>query len=67
MFEELAALFALPEYCADMACEPTENALVEKVALPTEIVTAGWTLPSIVNVTVPVAVLGDTVAVKVTS
>ena len=36
------------------------------MALPDTSVTAGWAVPSIVNCTVPVAVLGDTEAVKVT-
>jgi hypothetical protein len=49
-----------------MARSPTDNVLVEKVALPPERVTAGWATPSTLNVTVPVAVLGNTVATKVT-
>ena len=39
---------------------------MESVAVPPESATAGWAVPSIVNCTVPVTVLGDTVAVKVT-
>ena len=39
---------------------------MESVAVPDTSATGDWAVPSIVNCTVPVAVLGDTVAVKLT-
>ena len=63
--DELAALSESPEYVAVMVWEPIAKPVVLNVAWPPEIVTAGcWFLPSTLNNTVPVAVLGDTVAVK---
>ena len=39
---------------------------MESVALPDTSATGGWAIPLMINVIVPVAVLGDTVAVKLT-
>jgi hypothetical protein len=66
----LAASFVSPRYLVTIPCDPTDNVDVEYVALPPDIVP----VPSVVggdvlvslNCTVPVAVFGDTVAVKVT-
>ena len=63
----LPALLGSPEYIAVIVCNPpvSEDMLLV-VAVPPDIVTGEPnTVPSIANITVPVAELGDTVAVKV--
>jgi hypothetical protein len=47
-------------------CDPTPNVDVTNVALPLAIVTVPRVVVPSLNVTVPVAVEGETVAVKVT-
>jgi hypothetical protein len=49
-----------------MSLDPTASEDELNVACPPDIVTAGEDTPSMLNVTVPVAVLGDTEAVNVT-
>ena len=66
----LAASFVSPRYLATIPCGPTDSEDVENVAVPPDIipvpsVVGGVVLVSL-NCTVPVAVLGDTAAVKVT-
>ncbi len=62
----LPASLVSPGYAAVIVCDPADNEDELKEAIPPDIVTDGWVIPSILNITVPVAVLGDTVAVNVT-
>jgi hypothetical protein len=64
--EVLPALFVSPEYVAMMLCVPAVKEDIVKVATPPDSVTGGWGTPSILNVTVPVADDGDTVALNIT-
>ncbi len=64
--EVLLLSFVSPPYDAVIECDPTANAAVLYVALPLLIVPVPSVVLPSVNVTVPVAVEGETVAVNVT-
>ena len=63
---ELAASFVSPEYVALMVWDPTESVVVLIVAVPLDSIPVPSVVEPSVNVTVPVAVLGDTAAVRLT-
>jgi hypothetical protein len=65
--EEVLALSLLsPPYAAVMGCEPTDRVEMVNVAVPPLSVPVPIDVPLSLNVTVPVAVLGVTVAVNFT-
>ena len=64
--EVLAALFASPPYEAVTLCAPEARVAIAKVATPAAKVAVPITLLPSRNCTLPVAVFGVTVAVKVT-
>jgi hypothetical protein len=64
--DTLVASFVSPVYAAVILCAPVVKELVAKLAVPALIVPVPIRLPLSRNCTVPVAVLGETVAVNVT-
>ena len=62
----LGELFVSPRYFAIMACDPIDNDDVVNVAWPDDIVPVPSIVLESLNWTVPVALLGEIVAVNVT-
>jgi len=62
----LGALFVSPRYFAIRLCDPVDNDCVVNVAWPDEMLLVPSMVLESLNCTIPVAVLGDMVAVNVT-